>query len=108
MTLPLEAVAGRCLVMDSYWFARGRPKAPRFREDDLFVCELRVDKSQRFFEKTSASKGRYFFNSAPYVFEVFEKPLKLTRSFTVRPVCYLFMQYGEVFFPFLAIRDASK
>jgi histone-lysine N-methyltransferase ASH1L len=56
-TLPLEAVVGRCVVLDPITYCKGRPKLPRYDESDVYVCELRVDKNQRIFDKLGKSKA---------------------------------------------------
>ncbi|KAK0425273.1 hypothetical protein QR680_009117 [Steinernema hermaphroditum] len=80
-TLPLEAVVGRCLVLEPTIFVEGRPKLPKYREDDVFICEYQIDKQQRSFEKIN-SKNRYYINTQPYVFDRFKTPLQPKRNFT--------------------------
>jgi histone-lysine N-methyltransferase ASH1L len=50
-TFPLEQVAGKCFVMDLNTFCKGRPKG--FEEKDIYICERRVDKNARLFNKIS-------------------------------------------------------
>lgn len=80
-TLPLDAVIGRCAVLDADIWCKGRPKVPLFKEEDVYVCEHQIDRNQRSFEKIP-QKNRYFMNTQPYVFEEFEKELELKRDFT--------------------------
>lgn len=51
-TLPLSAVVGRCLVLDSWVYPKGRPKLPQYNEADVYICEYRVDRGQKLFAKT--------------------------------------------------------
>uniref|UniRef100_A0A914UIY7 BAH domain-containing protein n=1 Tax=Plectus sambesii TaxID=2011161 RepID=A0A914UIY7_9BILA len=80
-TLPLDAVVGRCLVLEPSIWCKGRPRLPKYREDDIFICEYRVDKSQRFFEKI-AQKNRYYINTERYIFDHYEERLRIKRNFT--------------------------
>ncbi|TKR93432.1 hypothetical protein L596_007890 [Steinernema carpocapsae] len=80
-TLPLEAVVGRCLVLEPQVFVEGRPKLPKYREEDVFICEYQIDKQQRSFEKIN-SKNRYYINTQPYVFDRFETQIQPKRDFT--------------------------
>uniref|UniRef100_A0A914H086 BAH domain-containing protein n=1 Tax=Globodera rostochiensis TaxID=31243 RepID=A0A914H086_GLORO len=80
-TLPLDSVVGRCLVLEPQIWAMGRPKSPRYLEDDVFVCEYQIDRNQRSFEKIPP-KNRYYINTEPYVFNMFEKKLTMRRDFT--------------------------
>ena len=81
-TLPVDAIVGRCLVLEPADYAIGRPKGPHYIEDDVFVCEHAIDRSQKQFEKLT-EKNRYPINTAEYLFDRFEKPLTMKRSFTV-------------------------
>jgi hypothetical protein len=76
----LDAVVGRCLVLDPSIWSTGRPKFPRYIEEDVFICEYQIGKNQRSFEK---NKNHYDVNIEPYIFERFEEPLALKRDFKV-------------------------
>lgn len=39
-TLPLDAVVGRCLVLESSIYSLGRPKLPHYEE---VVCSTHID-----------------------------------------------------------------
>jgi hypothetical protein len=80
-TLPLDVIAGRCLCLEPQEYATGRPKGPKYLEDDVFVCEYSIDKTQKVFEKINL-KNRYHINTAEYLFDRFEKPLSMKRNFT--------------------------
>lgn len=81
-TLPLDAVVGRCLVVDVQTYCKGRPRYPTFAEEDIYICEYRLDKGQRLFDKTHA-RNRYPICTKPYIFEKFAERLKVKRDFTV-------------------------
>lgn len=49
--VPVSAVVGRCCVLDLASYCQGRPKG--VAEDDVYVCEFRVDRSARLFNKIS-------------------------------------------------------
>ncbi|CAD5208498.1 unnamed protein product [Bursaphelenchus xylophilus] len=80
-TLPLDAVVGRCLVLEPSAWSEGRPKEPYYKEDDVFVCEYQIDKTQRTFTKMPVG-SHYPPNRANYVFNKFNEPRKLKRDFT--------------------------
>lgn len=81
-TLPLDSVVGRCLILEPSVWASGRPKSPKYLEEDVFICEYQIDKNQRCFEKIQ-QRNRYFINTESYVFDQFDKKLPLKRDFTV-------------------------
>ena len=47
--IPMDLVMGKCIVMDPNTFSKGRPKG--FKEQDVYVCEHRVDKTAHLFHK---------------------------------------------------------
>lgn len=81
-TLPLDSVVSRCLILEPQIWVSGRPKSPKYFEEDVFICEYQIDRSQRCFEKISP-KNRYTINTENYVFDKFPKQLSLKRDFTV-------------------------
>lgn len=78
-TLPLDEVVGRCLVVDVPTWSKGRPKVPKFIENDVFHCEMQI-KNKRVFEKVPP-KNRYPINTQPYVFFKFSHPKKVVKDF---------------------------
>ena len=56
--IPLEAVLGTCIVMDLPTYCKGRPKG--VREQDVYVCEYRLDKTAHLFHKISKNKWETF------------------------------------------------
>ncbi|CAJ0595740.1 unnamed protein product [Cylicocyclus nassatus] len=80
-TLPLDAVVGRCAVLDPSVWCIGRPTVPEFKEADVYLCEYHIDRNQRSFEKIP-SKNRYPINTQPYVFRKFDEPITIKRDFT--------------------------
>ncbi|CAI2303496.1 unnamed protein product [Caenorhabditis sp. 36 PRJEB53466] len=79
-TLPLDEVFGRCLVIDTRTWCTGRPKVPKFKEDDIYLCEMQIGKNKRVFEKVPA-KNRYPINMQPYVFTEFPQRKEVVRDF---------------------------
>lgn len=79
-TLPLDEVIGRCLVVDKTTWSTGRPKVPKYKEDDVFFCEMQVGKSNRSFDKVT-SRHHYPINKNPYVFTKFPQAKKVVRDF---------------------------
>ena len=47
--IPMELVMGKCIVMDPNTYSKGRPKG--FKEQDVYICEYRVDKTAHLFHK---------------------------------------------------------
>nr|KAG5699573.1 hypothetical protein BaRGS_033769 [Batillaria attramentaria] len=78
--VPLELVAGKCVVMDLNTYCKGQPKG--FRSQDLYVCEYRVDKTAHLFHKIV--KQRYPINTKSYCFEKYENRLCPKRTFSVK------------------------
>ena len=77
--LPLDTLWSRCWVMDPATFCRGRPAgAP---EQHVYICEYRVDKTARLFNKIS--KPKYPTCTKTYAFINFDLKLKVTRAYTV-------------------------
>jgi histone-lysine N-methyltransferase ASH1L len=77
--LPLDTIWAECWVTDPVTFCRGRPL--RAREGDLYICEYRVDKTARLFNKIS--KPKYPTCTKSYAFTNFDLRLKVTRAYTV-------------------------
>ena len=77
--LPLDSMWRQCWVMDPVTFCRGRPSGAT--EQDVFICEYRVDKTARLFNKIS--KPKYPVCTKFYAFTDFDLRLKVTRAYTV-------------------------
>jgi hypothetical protein len=84
-TLPLDAVVGRCLILEPVNWIDGRPRMPKYKEEDVYMCEYQIDKNQRTFTKILPS-NHYYLNTSSYVFEKFEQKKELKRNFTVSSV----------------------
>uniref|UniRef100_A0A183TXD9 BAH domain-containing protein n=1 Tax=Toxocara canis TaxID=6265 RepID=A0A183TXD9_TOXCA len=91
-TLPLDAVVGRCLVLEPRIYILGRPRMPRYDEaesypklQDVYFCEYQTGKNSRYFEKIP-SRNHYYINTEPHNFVRFPIQLSLSRTFTV---CFL-------------------
>lgn len=80
--VPLELVAGKCVVMDLNTYCKGRPRG--FRTQDLYICEYRVDKTAHLFYKIV--KQRYPVNTKSYCFEKYETKLCPKRTFSPHEV----------------------
>uniref|UniRef100_T1IMB6 Ubiquitin-activating enzyme E1 C-terminal domain-containing protein n=1 Tax=Strigamia maritima TaxID=126957 RepID=T1IMB6_STRMM len=78
--ISLDSVQGLCCVMDLNTYCKGRPKD--FKEDDLYVCEYRLDKTAHLFHKISKSKFPICTKS--YVFTMFDKKIVPKRTYVVR------------------------
>merc|ERR1719471_1878893 len=76
--LPLDTIWSQCWVMDPTTFCRGRPNEAR--EEHVYICEYRVDKTARLFNKIS--KPKHPICTKFYAFTDFDLKLKLTRSYT--------------------------
>lgn len=77
--VPIELVIGRCWVLDRTTFCKGRPVECN-DEDHCFICELRVDKTARFFSK---AKANYPACTKSYAFRKFPEKLKISKSYAV-------------------------
>merc|ERR1719412_1066828 len=80
--LPIDSIYGRCWVMDPVTFCRGRPN--ECEEEHVYICENRVDKTARLFNKIS--KHKHPTCTKFYAFTEFDLRLKLTRSYTPHQV----------------------
>ena len=86
--LPLDSIWKQCWVLDLATFCKGRPKGAL--EEDVYICEYRVDKKARLFDKIpkSSSKSNSK-NKFPaictkwFAFDSFDIKLKPVRSYTV-------------------------
>ena len=92
--LPLDSIWRQCWVMDLATFCKGRPKGAL--EEDVYICEYRVDKKARLFDKIpkSSSKSNSK-NKFPaictkwFAFDSFDIKLKPVRSYTVSALSLL-------------------
>jgi len=80
--LPLDTIWKQCWVMDPSTFCRGRPNEAQ--EEHVYICEYRVDKTARLFNKIS--KHKHPTCTKFYTFRDFDLRLKLTRSYTPHQV----------------------
>lgn len=79
--VPIELVIGRCWVLDRTTFCKGRPMEC-IDEDHCYICELRVDKTARFFSKAKANHPAC---TKSYAFRKFPDKLKISKSYAVIP-----------------------
>ncbi|XP_030370932.1 histone-lysine N-methyltransferase ash1 isoform X2 [Scaptodrosophila lebanonensis] len=80
--VPIELVIGRCWVLDRTTFCKGRPMECT-DEDHCYICELRVDKTARFFSK---AKANYPTCTKSYAFRKFPEKLKISKSYAPHDV----------------------
>lgn len=80
--LPLDTIWRQCWVMDPASFCRGRPNDAE--EEHVYICEYRVDKTARLFNKIS--KPKYPVCTKFYAFNDFDLRLKVTRAYTPHEV----------------------
>jgi histone-lysine N-methyltransferase ASH1L len=80
--LPLDTIWRQCWVMDPPSFCRGRPNSAE--EQHVYICEYRVDKTARLFNKIS--KPKYPVCTKFYAFNDFDLRLKVTRAYTPHEV----------------------
>ncbi|XP_011176622.2 histone-lysine N-methyltransferase ash1 [Zeugodacus cucurbitae] len=80
--VPIELVIGRCWVLDRTTFCKGRP-VECADETHCYICELRVDKTARFFTK---AKVNYPTCTKSYAFRKFPEKLKISKSYAPHDV----------------------
>ncbi|XP_063172900.1 histone-lysine N-methyltransferase ASH1L [Candoia aspera] len=76
--IPLEAVVGTCCVLDLYTYCKGKPKG--VKEQDVYICDYRLDKSAHLFYKIH--RNRYPVCTKSYAFDHFPKRLTPKRDFS--------------------------
>lgn len=77
--LPLDTIWGQCWVMDIPTYSKGRPLEAI--EEHVYICEYRVDKSARLFNKIS--KPKYSICTKSFAFDFFDEKLKPQRNYAV-------------------------
>ncbi|XP_013389870.1 histone-lysine N-methyltransferase ASH1L isoform X3 [Lingula anatina] len=80
--IPLECIVGQCWVLDLNVYCKGRPFG--CREQDVYICEYRLDKTAHLFYKISRTK--FPVNTKSYCFKTFEKKLQPKRTFSPHDV----------------------
>ena len=80
--LPLDTIWGQCWVLDTNTFCKGRPFGAVERH--VYICEYRVDKGARLFNKIS--KPKHLICTKEYAFDHFDQKLRPTRTYTVRDI----------------------
>ncbi|GAV08813.1 hypothetical protein RvY_18452 [Ramazzottius varieornatus] len=79
-TVALEAVLGRCCIMDPILYATGKPK--EYPIEHCFICELKTNKKAASFGKMKAHE-KLPINEKAYYFDYY--PEKLTIRRTLKP-----------------------
>ncbi|XP_011294066.2 histone-lysine N-methyltransferase ash1 [Musca domestica] len=80
--VPINLVIGRCWVLDRTTFCKGRPIECN-DETHCFICELRVDKSARFFSK---AKTNHPTCTKSYAFRKFDEKLRISKTYAPHDV----------------------
>ncbi|XP_036326149.1 histone-lysine N-methyltransferase ash1 [Rhagoletis pomonella] len=80
--VPIELVIGRCWVLDRTTFCKGRP-VECTDEKHCYICELRVDKTARFFSK---ARVNYPTCTKTYAFRKFPEKRKISKSYAPHDV----------------------
>ena len=78
--LPLDTIWGQCWVLDLNTFCKGRPIGAV--EEHVYICEYRVDKGARLFNKIS--KPKHVICTKEYAFDHFDQKLRPARTYAVR------------------------
>ena len=77
--LPLDTIWRQCWVLDLQTFCKGRPVGAK--EEHIYICENRVDKTARLFHKIS--KAKYPICTKWFAFNHFDLRLRPQRTYTV-------------------------
>ncbi|XP_014677427.1 PREDICTED: uncharacterized protein LOC106817282 isoform X2 [Priapulus caudatus] len=80
--IPLDSIVGVCCVMDLATYCRGCPVG--MAANDCYICEYRLDKTARLFNKIS--RIRYPICTKSYAFNFFEKKLQPKRTYSPHEV----------------------
>lgn len=80
--VPIELVMARCWVFDRNTFCKGRPVDCN-AEEHVYICELRVDKSARFFAR---AKQSFTTCTKNYAFRKFKEKLKVFKTYAPHEV----------------------
>ncbi|KAH9513216.1 Histone-Lysine N-Methyltransferase ash1l, partial [Bulinus truncatus] len=75
--IPMDLVMGKCIVMDTNTYCKGRPKG--VKEQDIYICEYRVDKTAHLFHKIQ--KIWYPINTGRFCFDWFKTRLNIRRTY---------------------------
>ncbi|XP_015917304.2 uncharacterized protein [Parasteatoda tepidariorum] len=90
-SIPLDSIVGLCSVLDLPTYCKGRPKG--FKEDDIYICEYRVDKTAHLFHKIS--KIKYPICTKKYAFDYFDKKRNPKRTFLPHAVPNNYQKKGS-------------
>lgn len=77
--LPLDTIWAKCWVLDLPTYCKGRPIDAV--EEHVYICEYRVDKKARLFNKIS--KPKHTVCTKWFAFDFFDQKLKPQRNFAV-------------------------
>ncbi|CAG2115250.1 unnamed protein product [Medioppia subpectinata] len=82
--VPIDEVKGICCVLDFSTYCKGRPKG--FTEEDVYICEYRVDRHAKSFNRISSKTIQYPVNTKSYAFDMFETKLNIKRTYSIAHV----------------------
>ncbi len=77
--LPLDTIWRQCWVLDVPTFCKGRPVGAV--EEHVYICEYRVDKGARLFNKIA--KPKHVVCTKKFAFDSFDQRLKPSRNYAV-------------------------
>lgn len=77
--VPIDLIVGRCWVLDSKTFCRGRPI--NCEESDVYIGDMKLDKAGKVFSKILRQEYPVCMKS--YAFKKFDEKLKISRNYTV-------------------------
>ena len=102
--LPLETIWHQCWVMDIPTFCKGRPIGSV--EEHVYICEYRVDKKARLFDKIPKTSGKgkksksndLSFCTKWFAFDMFDVRLKPSRNYAVsyQSIEFLFFRFKSI------------
>ncbi|XP_021377179.1 uncharacterized protein LOC110465579 isoform X2 [Mizuhopecten yessoensis] len=84
------SIVGGCCVVDLNTFCKGRPKG--VRDQDIYICEYRLDKTAHLFYKIS--KHPYPINTKSYCFDKYETRLIPKRNYSPHEVPQAYKRRG--------------
>ncbi|KAL5291748.1 ASH1L family protein [Megaselia abdita] len=89
--VPIDLVMERCWVFDRATYCKGRPVECN-DEQHVYICELKVDKTARFFSK---AKRAYPTCTKTYAFRKFAEKLKISKTYAPHEVDPSFLKLSR-------------
>jgi hypothetical protein len=91
---PLDSVQGICWVLDLASYCKGRPKGASGKEKDVYICDLKVDKKARAFNKVTKNQN-FPVNTFSYAFDMFQSKLTVKRTYTPHKIPDAYQKNGN-------------